>query len=62
MYVDIVASEGDLGILANLQRKAEQADEMFANLIAEMNDALAISKPSRTNSDIQIPSWLGTTT
>jgi len=55
--VDVVASEGEVGILANLQRKARQSEEMFANLIQEMNAAQGIDRKIDTGS-ITLPSWL----
>lgn len=56
--VDVIASEGELGVLANLQRKAAQADEMFANLVAEMNDALAIERGKSFPHKMELPAWL----
>ncbi|NIJ37897.1 hypothetical protein FHR22_002600 [Sphingopyxis panaciterrae] len=56
--VDVIASEGELGVLANLQRKAAQADEMFANLVAEMNDALAIERGKFFPHKMELPAWL----
>lgn len=55
--VDVIASEGEVGILANLQRKAAQADEMFANLVREMNAAQGISRTIDTK-EMTLPSWL----
>jgi hypothetical protein len=56
--VDIVHTEGQSKILENLQGKADKAESMFANLVAEMNDAIAIgSKNERTNL-IEVPKWL----
>ena len=42
VLVDIVASEGERGVLANLQRKAGQADRMFSSLVDEMNNAASV--------------------
>lgn len=56
--VDIVTTEGERGVLRNLQRKAEQADKMFSNLVAEMNAAQAIDRSSTFNKTQEIPSWL----
>lgn len=55
--VDVVSSEGEADILKNLQRKAGQAEEMFGNLIAEMNNAMGITRKVETGS-ITVPSWL----
>lgn len=56
--VDIIASEGEVGILKNLQRKAEQADQMFASLVAEMNNAVPIGQSPAHDMPIKLPSWL----
>lgn len=58
VHVDIVASEGELGILANLQRKAEQADKMFASLVNEMNNAISIDRQKHHGVDMALPEWL----
>jgi len=42
--VDIVTTEGEAGVTGNLNRKAAAADQMFAALVREMNNALAISR------------------
>jgi hypothetical protein len=56
--VDVIASEGEVGVLANLQRKAIQADEMFANLVAEMNNALEIERAKSFPLKMELPAWL----
>lgn len=56
--VDVIASEGEVGVLSNLQRKAAQADEMFANLVAEMNDALPIERSKSFPAKMELPAWL----
>jgi hypothetical protein len=56
--VDIVTTEGERGVMKNLQRKATQADEMFSRLVAEMNNALAIERANNMTKELEIPSWL----
>ena len=56
--VDIVTTEGERGVMANLQRKADQADEMFARLVAEMNNAMAVERVSAHTKQMEIPEWL----
>lgn len=56
--VDIITTDGERGVLSNLQRKAEQADRMFSNLVAEMNAALAIERASKFIKPMEVPSWL----
>lgn len=55
--VDIVVTEGQRGVMANLQRKARQADEMFSRLIVQMNNALAIDRATATK-EMRIPEWV----
>jgi len=56
--VDIVTTEGERGVLKNLQRKATQAEDMFANLVAEMNSSTAIARASSFTKKQEVPSWL----
>jgi hypothetical protein len=56
--VDIVTTEGERGVMRNLQRKAAQADTMFSHLVAEMNHSLAIEKATNMTKKVEIPSWL----
>lgn len=56
--VDIVTTEGELGVLKNLQRKSVQAGRMFSNLVAEMNASMAIDRASKFNTTQEVPQWL----
>jgi hypothetical protein len=56
--VHIVATEGEVGVLANLRRKANAADRMFELLCKHMSDALAIDNSTRFPTPEEIPSWL----
>lgn len=56
--VDVILSEGETRVMENLRRKAVQAEEMFANLVAEMNNSLAISGVRDFTQKIEVPSWL----
>lgn len=56
--VDVIHTEGQRKVLENLQRKAEQAQAMFANLVSEMNNAIGVSKINEHTKRIEIPSWL----
>lgn len=58
VQVDIVTTEGEHGVLTNMQRKAAQAERMFANLVAEMNGAITIDRASRFAKLEVMPSWL----
>jgi hypothetical protein len=56
--VDIVTTEGERGVMRNLQRKAEQADAMFSRLVEEMNHARAIDRANSATKQIEVPAWL----
>jgi len=56
--VDIVTTEGERGVMRNLQRKSDQADAMFTRLVAEMNQALAIQRANDMTKQVQVPAWL----
>lgn len=57
VHVDIVMTEGERKIMENLQRKAEAAEVMFANLIAEMNNALAATSIRHFDRAMEVPAW-----
>lgn len=59
--VDIVATEGERGVMRNLQRKAEQSDAMFSRLVAEMNRAMSIVRTTDPSNNIEVPQWLCST-
>ena len=59
--VDVVTSEGERGVQANLQRKADQSVKMFSMLVEKMNDEIRIER-SQEFFDIpmEVPTWLTT--
>ena len=56
--VDVVASEGEIGVLRNLQRKAAAADLMFTNLVSLINDSRKFERTVQSEQKTQVPSWL----
>lgn len=56
--VEMVSSEGAAGVLANLQRKTEQAEEMFDQLIQHIHHGLAIEKRNLFQRSMEVPQWL----
>jgi hypothetical protein len=56
--VDIVRTEAQGRMMANLHRKAKAADQMFADLVAEMNAAQRISGARNFEKSTEVPSWL----
>jgi hypothetical protein len=55
--VDTITTEGGAGVLANQKRKQAQAEQMFTQLVAHMNNALGITKKEFDKKE-QVPSWL----
>lgn len=58
VYVDIITTEGEQDVLKNLHRKQKQANEMFSNLVLEMNKELSINKVNDHNKIARVPAWL----
>ena len=58
VVVDRVATEGEAGISANLRRKADAAEVMFAELVEHMNDAMRIDRGVNYDKTPEVPTWL----
>ena len=56
--VDLVCTEADRRVMANLRRKAAAADKMFADLVAQMHHAQAVSRANGDGSGVEAPAWL----
>jgi len=56
--VEVVTTDGAGRVLASLTRKAEQAEEMFAQLVALMNDTLRLSAAGCGKTPVEVPAWL----
>lgn len=56
--VEMIASEGERGVLQNLQRKQAAAERMFANLVACMNDSISIARNQSYTRTEALPAWL----
>ena len=56
--VNIIASEGERGIIKNLQRKQEQSRRMFRELCKHMNDAMHIVTQDYFPEKEELPTWL----
>lgn len=55
--VDVITTEGGSAVLANLRRKADQADAMFTALVEHMNNARDIDRATYDN-PVEVPAWL----
>ena len=56
--IDIVTTEGEVGVMANLQRKSVQAESMFSSLVELMNNELHISRSNPFTEQSEVPTWL----
>jgi hypothetical protein len=56
--VEVVTSEGERGVMENLQRKAWQADRMFSELVRLMQHELRIERHNDHTKQTEVPSWL----
>jgi len=56
--VDVVTSEGERGVIENLQRKAKQADRMFSELVRLMQNELNIERKDDHTKEMEAPEWL----
>jgi hypothetical protein len=61
VVVDMVTTEGERGVMRNLQRKAAAADAMFTHLVSAMQDALAVHNTFAPTHQESVPSWLAST-
>lgn len=58
VLVDVIATEGQRGILANLRRKATQADEMFSALVRFMREAEHLEIKDGFTKKEDVPTWV----
>lgn len=58
VVVDYVISDGEGRVLHNLNRKAEQAERMFATLTANMRNELRIERGVNYTINEEVPTWL----
>lgn len=56
--VTVIATEGEMGILKNLQRKSEQADKLFSSLVEHVSEAMAIDRSWKFDKVQEVPQWL----
>lgn len=56
--VDVIATEGEKGVSANLARKASQADRMFSALVQHMNAAVRVERSVYSQNQVEVPSWM----
>jgi hypothetical protein len=55
---DIVTTEGERDVMANLQRKAKAADKMFTALVEQMNYSMSLERSNAFAAEMEVPAWL----
>ena len=58
VIVDVIATEGEARVLANMRSKADRAALMFDQLVAQMNNAATINRANDYTNTPQVPQWL----
>jgi len=58
VQLDVISTEGEIRVLANMRRKAAKADAMFTALVREMNNATRIERQNIYVNPMEKPAWL----
>lgn len=58
VHVDVVSTEGEVGVVENMQRKARAASRMFDALVRHMGSAQTINRSIYQSLKVEAPSWL----
>jgi hypothetical protein len=58
VHVDVVTTEGERGVMENLQRKAKAAAGMFEQLVAEMSSAMHVDMAINEGGKVEVPEWV----
>jgi hypothetical protein len=56
--VDVITTQGGASVLANLERKAAQAERMFEHLVTHMRDGMTVNPSTTYPTETQVPTWL----
>jgi SNF2 family DNA or RNA helicase len=57
VQLDVVATEGEIRVLGNMRAKGKRADDMFAKLVEQMNQAVRIERQDIYTSELELPKW-----
>ena len=56
--VDLIRTDGEDRVVANLKRKADAADRMFTDLVSYMNNSMTIERSKEYSNKMEVPEWL----
>lgn len=58
VVIDTILSDGETEVLSSRQRKAAQAEKMFAELVTHMRNGMAVERGTYGTKSMEVPSWL----
>jgi hypothetical protein len=58
VQADLVFTDGDAAIIESIRRKRNQAEEMFQNLVKEMNSSVSYQRTNKHTVKMESPKWL----
>jgi hypothetical protein len=56
--LDVIATQGESGVISNMMRKADQADKMFQAMVRFMTESQKIKKVNKHTKEMEVPKWL----
>jgi len=59
--LDVIATEGEIRVIGNMNHKAKKAEMMFDSMIREMNQSTRIDRKNDYTNPMEIPQWLRAT-
>lgn len=58
VHVDIISTEGEQHVRKSMARKSAAAEQMFTQLVANMNQSLAVERVRTGTTRVETPAWL----
>ena len=58
VQLDVIATEGEARVLQNMRSKGKKADQMFTQMVAEMNRSTRIERVDNYTNRVEAPLWL----
>ena len=55
--LDVIATEGEINVKKNMDRKQKLAEQMFASVIAFMNES-QVREQNLPNTEMELPQWM----
>lgn len=56
--VDVISTEGEVGVRRSMDRKKDQAEKMFNELVRFMDAATKIERKNEHTKELELPSWI----